>query len=286
MPSEINKETSEVNEEDLELVKQSRESNDAVLEEKVKESSIPENLEDLVDSPTDQYADNPKEGIIREEIRAPEEAVLHPSPDKEFENIQKTLESLSDISTPYSQLSKLKQKRALKRANKLLKREGLKPMTHEDMLSSTSWDTIHSTDKEITMSVMTTMMTLQKIIEHEALPNEFKETESYQDLKKYFTHGVRIMHHNLKEARKLLHDKDGKPRSGDVSSLDMGPYAEAFDAYNQIRTDLVQLLGYITDPVGILLSAIKVSLEIKDKDKQTVGGESSVDEVKKASNVE
>lgn len=201
------------------------------------------------------------EGVIKKDVQPPEDAVLHEVPEKELEKIKSTLETLKDIKTPYASLSKLKQQRALKRANKILKAEGLKPMTHKDMLESTDWNSIHKADEEVVKSLVVTMTTLANILEHPKLPDEFKQSESYADLKKYYVHGIKIMDANIRQARKLLRDKDGNLYEGGVSTLDMNPYAEAFDAYNQIRTDLVQLLGYITDPVSILLAAIKITTD-------------------------
>lgn len=221
---------------------------------------------------SDLLAEDPMQNIkqAQRDLARPEQDSIDedndnvaPADDGGLAKITKAIEAAGK---PYGELSKLKQRRALKAANKRLKRltEGeFVPITHQDMLNTSSWDTVEAVYNSTYKNIMVTAGRLVNIIEHPALPEEITESDKMDELRNYVTLLVHSYADRLKECRKL-HTLNNEPRTGVVTEADAEKYNDAYAAYNDIRSELVQDVVAISDAVSYVSGVINL---LVDKDK-------------------
>ena len=195
----------------------------------------------------------------------------------------------------YADISPLKQRRTLKRINKALKRAKMSPMTHKDMLKQLNWDRLRGVYKDITVTVVTTLNTMGKILLHETLPKEVLESEPYKVLIQTYTAlGVNLQQKIL-DIRNKHWTEENSWNTGLVAFDDQDMFAECTAEYIDVRTELMSQLGHLEDPLSALLSIIKVE-KIRqlseeadsykaEEDVENVSQEKGDDDVSEESNV-
>lgn len=159
----------------------------------------------------------------------------------------------------YADLSKLKQRRILKRVNKALKRSDARLMTHADMLKQLEWEGLEGVYGDITTSILTTLNGLGKVLENDLIPKKVVDSDMWNALyAKYHDMGSTMQAEVLEIKAKHYNDEDGFKKGIVVDTDEQDIFVECTAAYIDVRTRLISDMGSLEDPLNALLSIIKL----------------------------
>ena len=187
--------------------------------------------------------------------------------DKSADNLTKEVKSdvdsidkiVAESKLEYNDLSKLKQKRLLKKVNKALKRNGSKLLTHEDMMKQLDWGQLEGVYNDIVMTVVTTLRTHAKVLDSEFISDKVRESDTFKELQRIFLElGAETQLKLMTIRSKHWSEAEGF-RQGNASGEEGDLFVQITAEYIDLRTELLRILGNLAEPLESLLSLIKVN---------------------------
>jgi hypothetical protein len=178
---------------------------------------------------------------------------FQPMNDQDF---TRNINTVAEEDIPFKDLSPLKQKRLLTKANKQLKKAGLPPLTRKDMEEQDKWSILTDLYKEIGNNIARSLLTLRGVIESEYLPDEIRDSKDMGKLRRRVA-AIQLL---LVSELQSTYDKH-KDKTGVIRLKDTALALEIHQKYVLIQNSFIEHIAYIGPIIEIIVPLIKLAKE-------------------------
>ena len=178
-------------------------------------------------------------------------------PQKDDATLRELADKYTESETPFSELSRVKQDIYLRKANKLLRRQGIKePITRATMAKSTRWEGIKGVRKDILATVSMSVLRVARLMDMKEVPTEIRESEEFISYEKKIVEFTEKLSGMIAHATGLHVDSHGAYLTGEVSTRDTDRYLEAYEAYTEIGSALTDFMMDNEELVGSWVTGV------------------------------